>query len=165
MDHETTLDGRQNGAERASPSRTLASNAAAMAYDLVSLAELQWQLLVADMRGVWSGALVAVGATIVALVIAVAAMPVALAALGLLLADATGLSPAAGMLLVVLAALVVTSGLLGAGWWHLREQLAGLERSRRELRNNLNTLKRILERHAARSPAGDENYRSSSTQL
>ncbi len=136
-----------------------------MAYDLVSLAELQWQLLMADLRGVWSGAVVAVGATIVALLLAVAALPVMLAALGLLLADATGLSPAAGMLWVVLAALIVTCGLLGAGWWHLREQVAGLQRSRRELRQNLNTLKQILERHAARSPAGDENYRSSSTQL
>jgi hypothetical protein len=164
MDHETTL----NGDTQESPTRALAGNAAALAHDLLTIGELQLQLLRADLGGVWSGAMWALAACLAALGLLAAALPVALAGLGLWLADATAQAPWAGLLWVALAAVLVTCGLLGAGWWQFREQLAGLERSRRELQNNFEALKRILSNYSNHQHGTDESsafQSSSSTQF
>jgi hypothetical protein len=161
MDHETTL----NGDKQESPTSVLAGNAAALAHDLLTIGELQLQLLRADLGGVWSGAMWALAACLAAVGLLTAALPVALAGLGLWLADATSQAPWAGLLWVSLAAVVVICGLLGAGWWRFREQLAGLERSRREFRNNVETLKRILSNYSNHQQRADESsdFQSSSS--
>jgi hypothetical protein len=160
MDHETTLDGSPDGE---SATRTLAGNAAALAHDLIAISELQMQLLAADLRGVWRGALSAAVVWIVGLLVLIAALPVALAGLGLWLAEATDQSVAAGLLWAALAAVAITLVLVAGGWWQLRQQLAGLERSRRELQNNLALLKNILANYSNREHGTDSRPYASST--
>jgi hypothetical protein len=162
MDHQTTVNGSHG---RESPAQALAGNAAALAHDLLTISELQIQLLIADLRRLWRGALWALGAWLVGLGLLAAAMPIALAGIGLWLADATAQTPAAGLLWVALFAVLLMAILIAAGWWQCRRQLAGLQRSRRELQDNLATLKRILSNYSNRPQESDQppSFQSSTT--
>jgi hypothetical protein len=123
------------------------------------------QLFVADLRGLWRGAIWALGAWLVGLGLLAASLPIALAGAGLWLADATAQSPAAGLLWAALLAMLLMAILVAAGWWHCRRQLAGLQRSRGELQDNLAMLKRILSNYSNRQHGSDQpsTFQSSTT--
>ena len=147
MDAETQMNGNRF---RDAPAEALARNRADIARDLLEIADLQAQLFAADMRELarkvaWTSA-----AWLVAALLLGAVLPVALAGIGLAVAAWWELSPAAGLLLAAPGGLVIVAGLLIAGWIMMRSQMGVLERSRRELRENLALVKRMLASHSSR---------------
>ncbi len=149
MDHQTTV----NGEAHEVPSRTLARNAAGIAHELVGMAELQGELLAADFRQIVRDAIRGLSFWVVAGLLAFATLPVALAGAGLWLAEGLDQRPAAGLLWVSLAAALLAAGAGMAGWLQFRMQAMTLERSRRELRENIMLLKQILTEQSAREAA------------
>ncbi len=149
MDHQATV----NGDDREVPTRRLARNAAGIAHDLLGMVELQGELLAADFREIVRDALRGLSFWVVAVLLAFATLPVALAGAGLWLADGINQRPAAGLLWVSLAAGVLAAAAGFAGWLQFRLQAMTLERSRRELRENIALLKQILTDYSAREAA------------
>ena len=128
-------------------------SAAGVAHDLVGIAELQAKLLAADLRAMARALARGIGLWFVAAALFAATLPVAMAGLGLWLAGRFEWSPAGGLLVVALgaAALVALGGV--AGWRQFRLQAATLERSQRELRENVQLLKQVLRDYASREEA------------
>lgn len=149
MDHQTAV----NGAARDVPARALARGAAGIAHDLVGIAELQAELLGADVREVARAAARGIGFWLVAAALFAAMLPVAIAGLGLWLANEFEWSPAVGLLVAALGATVLAAAAGIAGRAQFRSQAATLERSQRELRENIKLLKRVLMDYANREQA------------
>lgn len=147
MDRETTVNGRD---DHGSPSQALAQSAAGITHDLLTIAELQTRLLVADLRRLAQAALWGLAAWVAAVALLFALVPTALAGAGLLLAAALDQSPGVGLLWVALGATIVLAILIVVGWWQFRRQLESLQRSRQELDKNLALVKRILSNYAHR---------------
>ncbi len=149
MDQQTAL----NGSDR--PARDLKEHLSGMFRDASRLADLQVRLLVAELRQSRAALLCAVGCWLTACLMLLAMLPIAFAGLGLWLADVTQLTVAGG-LATVAAAVSVLAGSLGVvGWWQFCKQVAAWERTRRELRDNIQAL-----RHAFSSRAGRESTNS-----
>ena len=114
-----------------------------LAHDILSLVELQVELLAEDSRDVGQRArlwaMVFGGACLFAL----GSLPVAILGIAYLVAW-TGLDLGLCMLLVALA-LMTVSGVVGmVSWRYLKTAAEPLQRSRRELKRNLDWIKRTL---------------------
>jgi hypothetical protein len=144
MVHQKTLD-KTNGKHRtAEPVRTIRRNMAGFAHDVVTLMELQGRLALLDAREAGRRAVFSVAAVVVAGCLLLASLTVGLVALGYLLQQELDLSAAAAFAIAAAIALATTVGLLVFGGYQLRRTWAVFERSRRELSQNLNWMKRTL---------------------
>jgi uncharacterized membrane protein YqjE len=145
MDNQTKVSS-QNGAPRTSPRAGLASDVGEFAHDVLTLAELQGQLFVADVRECSKRVLIPGLVLLGGVALGLACVPFALAALALLLIQVFEISYAAGFLIAAVAGAVL-SALLGViGWFQVRKGLAVLGRSQQELVRNLRWIKKVLER-------------------
>jgi hypothetical protein len=154
MDRQAPVNGSKSGG---SATEALARNAAGVTHDLVTIAELQMQLLLAELGRLARGTLWGLAFLLLATALLIALLPTLLAGLGLWLASVTLQTPAAGLLWVALTAGLLMAVSIALGCWKLRAQLEGLQRSRKEFEANLALLKRILSNYSNRPQDSQES--------
>ena len=126
------------------PHRTMRRNLRQLASDVVTLMELQAELLQVDLREWFKGVvwrLVLVGA---AVVFALAAIPVLLFSLAYFLVEWTELSLAASLLIAGGAGFVIAATCVGTAVTLMKRDQRLLHRSASELRRNVRWLKEVL---------------------
>ncbi len=138
MDHQTTLGGSPQ------PARDLRQHVAGMARDINRIADLQVQLLAADLGRARSRMLAGVVCWAAALGVVLALLPVAVGGFGLWLSDVTRLTPAGGLLCAAALASIVAAALILAGWWQFCKQRALWRTSLAELGKNLSAVRAAL---------------------
>lgn len=148
-------------AERNGSPAGLARDVGEFAYDVLTLAELQGQLLVADVRECSQKVLAPGLALLCGAAVGLAGLPIALVALALSLKEALAISYAGGFLLAAGIAMVVGAPLCIIGGYLVRKRLAVLQRSQQELVRNLNWIKKVLQRsRTTRSGNIDNSWRT-----
>jgi hypothetical protein len=125
-------------------SQGLAKDLGAFANDVLTLTELQSQLLVADAREFGSRATVPSVALIAGLILGMACAPIALVTVALGLVHFLELSHFTALLIVVVAGLISSLLMSIIGWMQIRKRAAVLGRSRDELMRNLHWIKRVI---------------------
>jgi hypothetical protein len=144
MDGQAKVDSprdRTNG-HTATPGR-LRQDLGTLAHDILALLELQYELLWEDLGDTIRqarGAAMWIGAAAVA---ALACLPVLFLGIAYLIA-VTGLSLWLAMIVVAVVVLVACGVVVAVSVQRLRGAVAPLRRSQRELRMNLNWIKRAL---------------------
>ena len=138
---------QRNGSTPAPPNG-IAKDMGELTHDIVSLAELQFELFRNDCRGGLKGLLLPVALLLVAGTVAVGTVPMALILLAELLVQAAGLSRAAAFALAALSGLIVAVALGVVGWSQLRGFGRVFQRSREELTRNMTWVKHALKRSA-----------------
>jgi hypothetical protein len=148
MDHKTTLNGFGT---RDASAHVVAQNMAGIAHDVITIAELQVQLIAVDLRALRKGVMCGLAIWVIAFALLFAALPTALIGTGLWLATVAHLSTAAGLLWVAFGAVLLVVGLFFVGWRQLERQRVGLRRSKKELRANLAAMRQVLLSNAGRA--------------
>ena len=151
----TPPNGQRNGSP-ARPPNGVATDVGELTHDMLSLAELQFELFRTDCRAGLKGLLLPITLLLLAVIVAAGAMPVALLFLAEFLAQTAGLSRAAAFAVAVLAGFVAAGALGAVGWARIRGVERVFERSREELNRNMTWIKHALKRSA---PSEDEPYR------
>jgi hypothetical protein len=123
-----------------------------LTHDIVSLAELQFELFRNDCREGLKGLLIPVALLLVAGMVAVGTVPIALLLMAELLAQVAGLSRASALSIAALSGLLAAVALGVVGWSHLRGAGRVFMRSREELIRNLTWIKHALKRPAPLEP-------------
>ena len=159
MDQQTKISERNGSPEKAS--KALVRNAGEFAHHVVTLAELQAQLLVADAKECGQRVLGPGLVLLCGMALGLACFPIALAALALLFIQVFDTSYAAGFLLALAAGAVLSALLCVVGWLQVRNSLSVLRRSQLELVRNLSWIKKVLERsRITRSNNIDNSWRT-----
>jgi hypothetical protein len=117
-----------------------------LTHDIVSLAELQFELFRNDCREGLNGLLVPVVLLLLAGIVAAGTVPVALILLAELLAQAVGLSRAAAFSVAALGGFIAAATLGVVGWSRIRGAGRVFQRSRQELTRNMTWIKQVLKR-------------------
>ncbi|MEZ6144032.1 MAG: phage holin family protein [Planctomycetaceae bacterium] len=148
MSYQTTMNGRKPSE---TPASQVGSNLAGLTHDLITLGELQLQLIGVDLREGLSKGLLPGFVIFSAVLLALGTMPVILLGIGWSLHNLVGFSIGATFLMVSMVALAV-SGL--SGWWGFRSLMrsfATMKRSQSELAENLRWVKAALTQQNTRS--------------
>jgi hypothetical protein len=140
MVDQETLD-RANG-----HASSVTRNVADLTHDLVALAELQGQLLSADVREGTAKSRGAAALLAGAPVLALSATPVLLLGLARLLETRAGWSETASLLTVGGTAVLLAALLGWFGWKQLRKAVSVMTRSKEEFAENVRWLKAALSR-------------------
>jgi hypothetical protein len=143
-----TIMNRRNGSTP-SPPNGVAKDMGELTHDIVSLAELQFELFRIDCREGLKRMLVPVAMLLVAGIVAVGTVPIALIFIAEFLTQAAGLSRAAAFLIVALSGFIVALAIGVAAWRRLRGVVRVFERSREELTRNMTWIKHTLKRPAS----------------
>ena len=138
---------QRNGLTDVPPNR-VAKDMGQLTYDIMSLAELQFELFRNDCRAGMRGLLVPVALLLLATIVAVGSVPLALIFIAEFLVQAAGLSRAAAFSIAALGGCIVAVALGVVGWSHIRGIGRVFERSREELSRNITWIKRALKRPA-----------------
>ena len=141
-----------------SPPNGVARDMGELTHDLVSLAELQFELFRTDCREGLKGLLVPAVLLLLAVIVACGTAPVAMIVVAEFLAQAAGLSRAAAFSIAALGGIVTAAGLGAVGWSRIRGAGRVFERSRQELTRNMTWIKHVLKRPAP-SEAESPRYR------
>jgi hypothetical protein len=141
---ETTMSQR-NGSSTA-PSDGVAKDVGELTHDIVSLAELQFELFRNDCRKGMKGLLLPVALLLLAGIVAAGTVPVALIAVAELLTQAAGLSRAVSFSIAALGGFGVAVAMGVVGWSRIRGIGRVFERSREELARNMSWIKQSLKR-------------------
>ena len=142
-----TIMNRCNGSTP-SPPNGVAKGMGELTHDIVSLAELQFELFRIDCREGLKRMLIPVALLLFAGIVAVGTVPIALMLIAELLAQAAGLSRAAAFSIAALSGFIVAVAMGVAGWFYLRGVVRVFERSREELTRNMTWIKHALKRPA-----------------
>jgi hypothetical protein len=116
--------------------------------DIVSLAELQCELLKIDCRDGLKRMLIPAVLLLFAGMVAAGTVPVALIFIAELLAQAAGLSRAAAFSIAALSGCIAAAAMGVVGWSYIRGVVRVFERSREELTRNMTWIKQALQRTA-----------------
>ncbi len=143
---ETSMN-RRNGSTP-SPPNGVAKDMGELTHDIVSLAELQFELFRIDCREGFKRMLVPVAVLLVAGIVAVGTVPIALILVAEFLAQAAGLSRAAASSIAAMSGFIVALATGVVGWSYLRGVVHVFERSREELTCNMTWIKHALKRPA-----------------
>jgi hypothetical protein len=132
-----------NGRVRSKDPKVMTSFAD-LAHDVIELAELQSKLFTLDVKSSaqktrTSLLLAAAGACVL-----LGSIPVALFALAEVFVEQLGWSEAGGFAVATLIGLVISGGLLAAGWMRFKSGLNTMHRSREELSRNIAWIKASL---------------------
>ena len=119
-------------------------NLAEFASDATSLAELQTQLALLDLKASAAKATIPAGLTAAGLGLATAALPVLLLAVGELLVQYTQLTRGWSYMIVALVALVLGGALAAIFAGRLGKAFDSFQRSREELARNVAWIKTVL---------------------
>lgn len=142
MAYQTTVEGH-NGRDEA-PAAVFARNFSDCARDIVSLAELHGQLLSLDIKQTVRQAAAPTVLLVLGLALLMAMLPVLLMAVAYAFIEGLGWPHWAGFLLAAGIGLLVGGGLAAVAYVLYRSSLTGLERTRKELADNLRWLKDSL---------------------
>ena len=143
-----TIMNRRNGSTL-SPPNGGAKGMGELTNDIVSLAELQFELFRIDCREGIKRMLIPGALLLFAGIVAVGTVPIALMLIAELLTQAAGLSRAAAFSIAALSGVIVALAMGVVGWSCLRGVVRVCERSREELARNIAWIKRALKRPAA----------------
>ena len=130
------------------PANGVAQDVGELTHDLMSLAELQFELFRSDCRNGLKELLIPVGLLLFAAIVAAGTVPLALICLAEVLVQAAGLSRAAAFSLAALGGFISAVALGLVGWSYLREIVHVFEHSREELTHNIAWIKHALKRRA-----------------
>lgn len=159
MGHQTKINER-NGSPETAP-KALARDVGEFAQDVLTLAELQAQLFVADVRECGQRVLIPGLILLGGVALAMACFPIALAALALLVIQIFETSYAAGFLIAAMVGTAFSALLCVTGWFQARKQMAVLQRSQQELVRNLRWIKKVFEHNRiTRSNLADNSWRT-----
>lgn len=128
-----------------SASQGFARGVGTFAHDVLTLAELQAELLAADVRECRQSARIPALLLLCGLAVTISCFPVALTALALFLTRFFETSYACGFLLAFLIGAVVGVALIGVGWFQVSRRVAVLRRSQQELIRNLRWIRKVLD--------------------
>lgn len=133
------------GRQSAAPIQA-ARGTADLLHDMLTLAELQWQLFALDgrqyVRGLlWPAVWLACGTAL-----ALSCLPLALVVLALALVETTSLSIAQAFGVALAVGFGLALGLIGSVVWFVRRRLVFLQRSKSQWQQNLRWLKDMLQR-------------------
>ena len=151
---ETTMNPRNGSAP--APPNGVAKDMGELTHDIVSLAELQFELFRNDCREGIKGLLMPVALLLFAGIVAAGTIPVALIFLAEVLAQVAGLSRAAAFSVAALGGAVVAAAMGTVGWSRIRGAADVFARSGEELTRNMTWIKHVLKRPATtegQSPA------------
>jgi uncharacterized membrane protein YqjE len=126
--------------------RVLGHSVSRLGSDVLTLLELQTELLQVDLKEWMAGFVKSMIAIAVGLVLALASLPVLIAAFGYFLNDVTSLSLWVSLLIAGLCGIVIAGVVAGLGLWLLKRKQGMLPRFRTELRHNVRWLKQVLSR-------------------
>lgn len=146
------MNSHDANSQNLSPPQAVARNVNELRQDLLMLLQLQWELLGADVQQCARGLRLTAILLAVAAALALGAVPV------LLLAIAAGFV-AWGVPMALALALAAILGVAAAGgtawfaWRHLRAATGVLDRSRSELRRNIETFKHLFTSDGSRGVA------------
>ena len=144
MGHQTKVS-EQNGSPKAA-SKGLAGDVGEFAHDVLTLAELQAQLLAADVQQCSQRIVVPGTALLAGAALGLACFPVALVGLALLIVQVFETTPAAAFLIVAAIGAITSALVCFISSLRMRKRLAVLARSKQELIRNLRWIKKVLER-------------------
>ena len=130
------------------PPNGVAKDVGELTHDIVSLAELQFELFRSDYREGLKGLLIPVALLLVAGMVTVGTVPMALLLMAELLAQVGGLTRASALSIAALSGLLVAVALGIVGWSYLHGVGRVFKRSRAELRRNITWIKHALKRPA-----------------
>jgi len=139
---ETTMN-RRNGSTP--PPNGVAKGMGELMHDIVSLAELQFELFRIDCREGLKRMLIPVALLLFAAIVAAGTVPVALTVIAEFFAQVAGLSRAASFAIAALSGLIVAVAAGVVGWFSLRGVVRVFARSREELARNMTWIKQALE--------------------
>lgn len=152
MSGQTTINGPQAPVGETA-AHAVARNTGEFLHDLVTLSELQLQLLYIDGQEkvqslLWPAMTLAVG-----LIVGCATLPVALIALAMTLTEVTSFSPAQSAGIATGVGLLLAALLVALGWWALQSPRGNaFERSTKEWRQNLRWIKDALQKSVGKRP-------------
>jgi len=159
MGNQTKI-AEQNGSA-AKASTAMARDVGEFADDALTLAELQGQLLVADVRECGRKILVPGLVLLYGAALGLACFPVALVALALLVVQVFATSYAAGFLIVALGAAILSALMCVSTWRQIQSGASVLGRSQQELIRNLRWIKKVLQRsRITRGNSIDNSWRT-----
>jgi len=141
---ETAMN-RRNGSTR-SPPNGVAKNMGELTHDIVSLAELQFELFRIDCRDGLKRILIPVAMLLVAGIVTAGTVPIVLILFAELLVQTANLSRAAAFSIAALGGFIVAAAMGLVGWSYARGVVRVFERSREELAGNMTWIKHALKR-------------------
>jgi len=128
------------------PERVLRRGVSQLGSDVITLMELQAELLQVDVKEWIGGVVKSMIAMVAALVLLLASTPILLMSLGYALNDATDLPMAVCMLIAAGTGILLAAICAGLGVWLLKRDKGVLHRFSTELRHNIRWLKQVLTR-------------------
>jgi hypothetical protein len=140
------------------PARAMTRNVSQLGSDVITLVELQTELLQVDLREWAQGFVKSVVAMVAALVLLLSSLPVLLISLGYFINQMSDLSLAASMLIAAGVGILVGAILAGVGVWLLKREQGMLHRFRRELKHNVAWLKQVLSNPTGATAAPPPTY-------
>jgi cytochrome bd-type quinol oxidase subunit 1 len=143
---ETTMN-RRNGSTP-SPPNGVAKGMGELTHDIVSLAELQFELFRVDCREGLRRILIPVALLLFSGIVAVGTVPIALILVAEFLVQTADLSRAEAFLIAAMSGVIVALTIGVVGWSYLRGVVRVFERSREELTRNMTWIKHALKRSA-----------------
>jgi hypothetical protein len=146
MVDETTMNQRSGSTPE--PPNGVAKDVGELTHDIVSLAELQFELFRSDCHNGLKGLLIPVTLLLFAAIVAVGTIPVALIFIAELLVQAARLSRAAAFSIAGMGGVIAAVALGIMGWSQFRGVGYVFARSREELTRNITWIK-----HALKQPA------------
>lgn len=130
-----------------SPSRTVARNVGEAVHDVISLLELQIQLLTLDARQATRRSALPALLLGVGVVVLLSGFPILLLSVAYAMVELWDVSRWLALLIAAAIALVV-GGLIGyLAWKALLQRISLLQRSQQELSKNFETIKHVLRRN------------------
>lgn len=138
---------QHNGSNQARPNG-VAKEMGELTHDMVSLAELQFELFRSDCRQGAKGLLIPVALLLLAGIVAAGTVPVVLILIAEILVQAAGLSRAAAFSIAALSGFIIAAAVGIVGWSNIHGVERVFEHSREELTRNMAWIKRVLKRSA-----------------
>lgn len=134
----------QNGKTNSEPAANMKGSLGDLGADLISLSELQMELMTVDARAAMREAVYPTLGLCLALGLIIGACPVMLLGLSWWLSDLVQISLAAACFIVATASLGMAAGLLWFVCKGFKKSFELLKRSRTELRSNIQWIKKIF---------------------
>jgi len=155
MANQTSVETRDGHDE--SPATAFARSFSDCAHDIVNLSELQARLLALDLKQTARRTAAPAALAAVGLAILLGVVPILLVTIAYVLVEVAGWPHWAGFLLASGVGLIVGGGLAGVAYALFRNSFSALQRSRKELSDNLRWLKDTLStsgrlRHRSQCP-------------
>ena len=135
-----------------SPPNGVAKDVRELAHDILSLAELEYELFKIDCREGRKQMLITVALLLAAGMVAVGTVPIALILVAELFVQPGGLTRPTALSIAALIGLIIAAASGVVGWFYLHRVVRALDRSRGELSRNIAWIKGAL-----KPPASSES--------